>query len=95
MRVRLLVAVIAAICALNGPSVAPAPIAEGATTYAVTRTDDPPPDGCLPQDCSLREAIIAANADSDPGVVSLQAGTYELTTPGTYEDAALAGDLDS
>src|SRR4051794_617388 len=33
-----------------------------ATTLIVTRPDDPAPNGCAPDDCSLREAIIAANA---------------------------------
>jgi len=38
-----------------------------ATTFTVTRTDDPSPDDCLPGDCSLREATLAANAN-DPAV---------------------------
>jgi len=38
------------------------PAAAAADTYTVTRTDDPAPGGCLPADCSLREAIEAANA---------------------------------
>jgi CSLREA domain-containing protein len=36
-----------------------------AGTFAVTRFDDPPPDGCATNGCSLREAVIAAN--SNPG----------------------------
>ncbi|HEX8050618.1 MAG TPA: hypothetical protein VF504_04050, partial [Solirubrobacterales bacterium] len=32
-----------------------------AQTYTVTRTDDPVPDSCEPGDCSLREALMAAN----------------------------------
>ena len=32
-----------------------------AETYTVTRTDDPVPNGCLPADCSLREALMASN----------------------------------
>lgn len=32
-----------------------------AATYTVTRTDDPVPGPCEPSDCSLREALMAAN----------------------------------
>jgi CSLREA domain-containing protein len=67
-----------------------------AATFVVTRTDDPGPDGCNSGfDCSLREAIIAANADtSEPHVIQLQSGAiYTLAIPGA-EDAAAAGDLD-
>jgi site-specific DNA-adenine methylase len=36
-----------------------------AADWIVTRYDDPAPDGCLPLDCSLREAIgAAASGDS-------------------------------
>jgi hypothetical protein len=49
-------------------------------------------------DCSLRGAIIAANADlsADPVVINLQpATTYNLTlTNATQENAAATGDLD-
>ena len=39
-----------------------------AADFTVTRTEDPSPEdpssqGCLPEDCSLREAVIAANND--------------------------------
>jgi len=34
-----------------------------AETLVVTRDDDPVPNGCLPGDCSLREAIAGANAN--------------------------------
>lgn len=37
-----------------------------ADTFVVNRTDDPAPDGCDPTDCSLREAIIAANDTTRP-----------------------------
>ncbi|MBI2913013.1 MAG: hypothetical protein HYY03_03745 [Chloroflexi bacterium] len=69
-----------------------------APTYAfaivVTRFDDPAPDGCLPDDCSLREAIVAANADPGPDSIHLGPGTYILQIGGRYEDAAATGDLD-
>jgi hypothetical protein len=55
----------------------------GATTFTVTLLTDPSPDGCLPGDCSLREAIEAAEAN-DPGgpadVVLVPAGTIALAS---------------
>jgi len=63
-------------------------------TFTVTRTDDPPPDGCQPGDCSLREAIIAANNLLNPSTIGLPAGTYTLTIPGIGEEAGATGDLD-
>jgi len=53
--------------------------AKTATTFTVTRTDDPVPNGCLPTDCSLREAVIAANAGSGGDAIALPAGDYRLT----------------
>lgn len=50
-----------------------------AADFIVTRYDDPAPDGCLPADCSLREAVIAATADIAYDRVLLSAGTYVLT----------------
>ncbi len=43
---------------------------------------------------SLREAIILANAQSDPVEILLQPGTYTLTRTGANEKEALTGDLD-
>ena len=53
--------------------------------------------------CTLREAVIAANTDSavdlcpagnGADTIVLAAGTYQLTIPGQGEDAAMSGDLD-
>ncbi|HEY8597764.1 MAG TPA: IPT/TIG domain-containing protein, partial [Thermomicrobiales bacterium] len=57
--------------------------------------------------CSLREAIIVANNDSQPNltpgecaagsgadIITVPAGTYVLTKTGTGENAASSGDLD-
>ena len=57
--------------------------------------------------CTLREAVIAANADAASGTMNgecppgdgvdeivLQAGVYSLTIGGTDEDNAQTGDLD-
>ncbi len=71
------------------------------TTFDVDRTDDTAAaTACTaaPNDCSLRGAIIAANADvsADPVVINLQpATTYNLTLANaTQENAAATGDLD-
>jgi CSLREA domain-containing protein len=64
-----------------------------AATLGVTRADDPPPNGCKAGDCSLREAIIAANTNPDADTITLPAGTYRLTITGN-ESAGLKGDLD-
>jgi hypothetical protein len=37
-----------------------------AATLTPTRTDDPPPDGCAPEDCSLREAVEEADTNGEP-----------------------------
>jgi CSLREA domain-containing protein len=63
-------------------------------SITVTRFDDPTPDGCPPSDCSLREAIIAANTSPGFDTIDLAAGTYTLSIPGTEEDASATGDLD-
>ena len=72
-----------------------------ATTFDVDRTDDTAAaTACTaaPNDCSLRGALIAANADAgaDPAIINLQpATTYSLTlTNATQENAAATGDLD-
>ncbi len=62
------------------------------TTITVTKTADTSDGNCTPSDCSLREAIIAANTDDN--VVDVPAGTYTLTIPGSGEDDAATGDLD-
>jgi hypothetical protein len=64
-----------------------------ATTFVPTRFDDPIPNGCQPNDCSLREAVIDANALPGGGTILLSAGTYHLTRPTTSSDAA-GDDLD-
>ncbi|HNR92616.1 MAG TPA: right-handed parallel beta-helix repeat-containing protein [Dokdonella sp.] len=50
-----------------------------AATFNVTRIDDPEPDACVPADCSLREAVLAANAAAGADTVVLPAGVYTLT----------------
>jgi len=63
------------------------------TTFVVTKTADTN-DGSCNADCSLREAIVSANATSSPDVIALSAGTYALSLAGAGEDAGATGDLD-
>ena len=68
-----------------------------AAEFTVTRNDDPAPNGCLVDDCSLREAIIAANTAGGVTVheITLAAGTYATTRTGEgTENASAVGDLD-
>lgn len=75
----------------------PAAIAD-ADTFAVDRFDDTTnATNCsvfIPNDCSLRGAIIKANQDTAGDLIYLPAGAYTLTLAGIYEDAAAQGDLD-
>ncbi|MCA8976570.1 MAG: CSLREA domain-containing protein, partial [Planctomycetes bacterium] len=62
-------------------------------TFVVTKFADTA-DGVCDADCSLREAIVAANANTPAAdVVQVPAGTYVLTRVG-FDDNAFAGDLD-
>ncbi len=65
----------------------------GATTFTVTKTADTN-DGTCDGDCSLREAIIAANVNAGLDSVDVPAGTYTLDLIGAGENAAATGDLD-
>ena len=68
------------------------------TGFVVTRLDDPTPNGCSPGDCSLREAIIAANAagsGASPSYITFEAeGTFIMERAGIDENAASTGDYD-
>ena len=64
--------------------------------YTVTKTDDTF-DGTCDADCSLREAIEAANVattNGEAGAVIVPAGHYVLTLAGTGETDNATGDLD-
>ena len=69
-----------------------------AATYVVDRSDDvAAAQGCVfltDDDCSLRGAILKANADGVASTVLLPDGQYVLTIPGAGEDAGATGDLD-
>jgi CSLREA domain-containing protein/uncharacterized repeat protein (TIGR01451 family) len=72
---------------------APAPAAATPQTFTVTKTVDTA-DGVCGVDCSLREAISAANANPGADTIMLPAGTYMLTLTTTLEDDNANGDLD-
>jgi CSLREA domain-containing protein len=65
-----------------------------AATFLVTTTADGNHGACTVALCSLRDAVIAANATASADVITLPAGTYTLTIAETNEDAAAKGDLD-
>ena len=68
-----------------------------AATFVVDRTDDSAAaSACTAaaNDCSLRGAIISANAVLGTDTVSIPAGVYTLTLTGRDEEAAATGDLD-
>src|SRR5688572_24355623 len=69
-------------CALAVAAVAPA---AQAAQFNVNTTGDPAPGPCepAPGNCSLREAVLAANFSDGPDEVNLPAGTYTLVIPGT------------
>lgn len=78
-----------------GAQVPSATAATPSGTLIVTRMDDPVPNGCAANGCSLREAIIEANLNPSLTVVMIpMTGTIELSIAGAGEDAAATGDLD-
>ncbi len=69
------------------------PLVAGA--WHVTKFIDTKDGTCSPSDCSLREAIDAANANVGPDTIILPAGTYYITLiEGAPENANASGDLD-
>jgi hypothetical protein len=91
---KLLGSLIAAIAAL----LLAAPLA-AADTYTVTRTDDPVPGACLPDDCSLREALLASNATTTvddlvvvPAAPAVYRVDYEMLTLSVTDQVEVRGD---
>jgi CSLREA domain-containing protein len=72
---------------------ATAPSAQAAV-FIPNKTADTADGTCNPADCSLREAVLAANQNPGEDVIILHAGVYALTLAGTGEDQAATGDLD-
>ncbi|MBL8095500.1 MAG: CSLREA domain-containing protein [Anaerolineales bacterium] len=80
-------------------SVGPSAPAAAATLTVTTTADELNSDG----DCSLREAVRAANTDAPvdacgagvgADIVMIPVGTFTLSLTGSGDDAALTGDLD-
>jgi Right handed beta helix region len=66
-----------------------------ARTYEVTERNDHKPDGCSATECTLREAVIAANAHRGADTIVLPSRKrYELALASSGEDRAVNGDLD-
>ena len=86
---RLLVAlaIVAAMLSIARPTYAAA--------FTVTKPDDTNDGVCDASDCSLREAIVAANAAAGADIITVPAGTYQITlNPGPDENAGASGDFD-
>jgi CSLREA domain-containing protein len=66
-----------------------------ARTYTVNTRTDPKPNGCTSDDCTLREAVIAANAHKGADTILLPSTKrYVLGLQSTGENKAANGDLD-
>lgn len=65
-----------------------------AVTFNVTRMDDPVPDGCQVNDCSLREAVIDADVTATEDLIVLSAGVYLIDLVGEFDNSPNTGDLD-
>ncbi|MEP6819604.1 MAG: CSLREA domain-containing protein, partial [bacterium] len=66
------------------------------TTFPVTKATDTN-DGACNADCSLREAVVAANTVAGADIITFNAGinpTLTLTSGGAGENNAASGDLD-
>jgi CSLREA domain-containing protein len=66
-----------------------------ALNLQVNTQDDTNDGTCDANHCSLREAIIAANAAVGADTIIVPAGEYNLTIDGTGEDFSATGDLDT
>lgn len=64
-----------------------------AAVFIPTKLDDGA-DGACDADCSLREAILAANAADGPDFIVLNPGIYQLFLAGPGEDLGATDDLD-
>jgi CSLREA domain-containing protein len=66
-----------------------------ARTFRANLLGDPTPNGCTAGNCSLREAVLAANSRSGFDSIVLRPGkVYRLALVGLGEELAATGDLD-
>jgi len=68
-------------------------VALGPGPFEVTKTADTN-DGACDDDCSLREAVVAANKRSGADTIVVPAGIFRLSRTGRGENQAAKGDLD-
>jgi CSLREA domain-containing protein len=68
-------------------------LAASAATFVVNSTVDAVHGSCG-NPCSLRDAVIAANANPGADIITLPSGSYQLSLTGVNEQAAATGDLD-
>jgi RHS repeat-associated protein/CSLREA domain-containing protein len=76
----------------SSPTSSPTNTASSGSSFVVTKTNDTN-DGTCNADCSLREAVRAANATAGADTIIIPPGTYTLTITGADATAA-KGDLD-
>ena len=63
--------------------------------FKPNKKSDHAPNGCTKKDCTLREAVIDANATPEKDSITLSKGKpWKVKRTGTNEDAAADGDLD-
>ncbi|MCL4267849.1 MAG: CSLREA domain-containing protein [Anaerolineae bacterium] len=63
-------------------------------TFQVNSMADPGDGVCDGSECTLREAVVAANTMPGANTILVPAGTHSLNVPNAGEDNALTGDLD-
>ena len=90
MRIRCKLGMVA-VAVLSAGALAPA--AASADSYTVTTTADSVDGSCTASLCSLRDAVIAADAASGDSSISVPVGTYTLTIAPTGLDDNTTGDL--
>ena len=90
LRIFRLPVVVALVLLVAWPAILAAPA--HAATFTVTKTADTN-DGACNSDCSLREAVVAANVAGGADTIEIPAGYYTITRP-ENDDTSAAGDLD-
>jgi predicted outer membrane repeat protein len=85
------------LCRALGVALLLATSAAGAIDITVNVLGDPPPNGCTPGDCSLREAVSLANSLAGPDRILLPSTPglpLQLSIPGSGDNVNATGDLD-